>query len=73
MSHEDREDAMYPQVVQFETRRLQYERELQFARERTRTRVSLATAAGSTRTTSLLSRLVPRRAGWSRRPRSAHA
>ena len=64
---------MYPQVVQFETRRLQMERELQFIRERKRARKSLETAAGSTRFRSLRLRTFLHSAGWSRRAARAQS
>jgi hypothetical protein len=55
---------MWPQVVQFQTRQLQFERELQLARERRSTRASLEAARESTRAKSLRLRALPRRAGW---------
>ena len=64
---------MYPQVVQFDTRRLQMERELQFMRERKRARKSLETAAGSTRIRSLRLRTFFHSAGWNRRAARAQS
>ncbi len=58
---------MYPQVIQFETRQLQMERELRFARERKAPRAGLEVASGSTyANNSRLGRLASS-ARWSRR------
>jgi hypothetical protein len=64
---------MYPQVVQFDTRQLQMERELQFIRERKKARKTLETAAGSTRLRSLRLRTFLQSAGWNRRAARAQS
>ncbi len=62
---------MYPQVVQFETRQLHLERELRFARERTRSRASLETHAKAMHAGSQRLRALARGARWGRR--AAHS
>lgn len=64
---------MWPQVVQFETRQLQMERELQLIRERKKARQSLETAAGSTRIRNLRLRTFFHNVGWNRRAARAQS
>lgn len=56
---------MWPQVVQFETRRLQNQRALQLAREIAADRARLETASGTRGARRLRLATFPRRVGWS--------